>query len=117
MLRRDEYLSWLGERIQHLVNACDNPQYVTNVLVEDLFEAGLYPDVGHVPARDAGAYLVASNPGTQHCLDSWGVLPMPPAWEFGPTQEMPEAREEISADHYDPEDRLRSWAGLLSRLP
>ncbi|MGH8259923.1 MAG: hypothetical protein ACREUG_09550 [Steroidobacteraceae bacterium] len=117
MLRRDGYLSLLGARIQRIVNLCEDAQESTDTLVEDLFEAGLYPDVGHVPAGLAGAYLVSSNPGTRQRLDSWGVLPMPPAWSFGPTREMREAREETSADHDCPEDRLRSWAGLLSGLP
>lgn len=35
------------------------------------YAAGLYPDVGRVAAEDAGAYLVASNPGTRQRLDSW----------------------------------------------
>jgi hypothetical protein len=117
VLRRDGYLGLLGERIQRMVNACLDPQEVTDALAEDLFEAGLLPDTGHVPAARAGAFLVASNIGMAHRLASWGVLPMPPTWTFGPTQELRAARAEISADRYDPEDRLRSWAGLLSRLP
>lgn len=117
VLRRDDYLSLLGERIQRVVNLCEDPQEATDTLVEDLFAVGLYPDVAHVPAALAGAYLVASNRGTEQRLASWGALPMPPTWRFGPTQELRQAREEISADHYDPEDRLRCWAGLLSRLP
>lgn len=114
MLRREGYLSLLGERIQRVVNACENPQEITDALVEDLFEAGLYPDVGHVAAEDAGAYLVSSNPGARERLDSWGVLP---TWEAGPTLEMAAAREVLMGERYYPEDHLRSWAGWLSRLP
>lgn len=113
-LRRDAYLRLLGERIQCLVNACEDPQEATDTVVEDLFEAGLYPDVGHVAAEDAGAYLVSSNPGTRQRLDSWGVLPM---WEAGPTVEMAAAREVLSGERYYPEDHLRSWIGGLARLP
>ncbi len=113
-LRRDHYLSLLGERIQHLVNACEEPQEITDTLVEDLFAAGLYPDVGHVAAEDAGAYLVSSNPGTRQFLDTWGVLP---TWEAGPTCEVAAAREVLMGERYYPEDHLRSWAGWLSRFP
>lgn len=113
-LHRDDYLSLLGERVQCVVNACEDPQEITDALVEDLFEAGLYPDVGHVAASDAGAYLVASNPGTRERLDSWGVLP---TWEAGPTCEIAAAREVLIGERYCPEDTLRSWAGWLSRLP
>ncbi len=113
-LNRDSYLSVLGERIQCLVNACRDPQAIADTLVEDLFEAGLYPDLGHVAADDAGAYLVATNPGTRERLDSWGVLP---TWEVGPTYEMPTAREMLMGERCDAADSLRCWAGLLSRLP
>jgi len=113
-LRRDDYLSLLGDRIQRLVNSCEDPQEITDALVEDLFEAGLYPDIGHVAAEDAGAYLVSSNPGTRQRLDSWGVLP---ARESGPAHEMAAAREVLMGERYDPGDHLRSWVGLLSRLP
>lgn len=113
-LDRALYLSLLGQRIQCLVNACPDPQDTTDTLVEDLFDAGLYPDLGHVAAEDAGAYLVSSNPGTRERLDSWGVLPTP---QSGPTHEMPAAREVLMGERYDPEDHLRSWVGLLSRLP
>ena len=114
LLDRRLYLSLLGERVQCLVNACEDPQEATDTLVEDLWDAGLYPDVGHVPAAEAGAYLVSSNPGTRERLDSWGVLP---TWEAGPTHEMAAAREVLMGERCDPEDHLRSWAGLLSRLP
>jgi hypothetical protein len=113
-LRRDAYLSLLGERIQCVVNACEDPQEITDLLVEDLFEAGLYPDVGHVPAQEAGLCLVSTNPGTRQRLDSWGVLP---TREAGPTCEIPEAREVLMGERYYPEDHLRSWAGTLCRLP
>jgi hypothetical protein len=113
-LRRDRYLSLLGQRIQFLVDACPDPQDITDTLVEDLFEAGPYPDTGRVPAENAGAYLVSSNPGTRERLDSWGVLPTP---EAGPTCEMTAAREVLMGERYDPEDHLRSWVGLLGRLP
>ncbi|HEX5461376.1 MAG TPA: hypothetical protein VFX20_15535 [Steroidobacteraceae bacterium] len=114
MLCRDSYLSLLSERIQCLVNACPNPQDITDALVEDLFEAGVYPDLGHVASQDAGAYLVSSNPGIRQRLDSWGVLP---TGEAGPTHEMPAAREVLTSERYDIEDHLRSWAAWLGRLP
>jgi hypothetical protein len=113
-LDRSRYLFLLGERIQCLVNACPDPQDITDALIDDLFEAGLYPDTGHVAAEDAGAYLVSTNPGTRERLDSWGVLP---TWEAGPTHEMPAAREALMGERYDVEDHLRSWVGLLSSLP
>lgn len=113
-LDRAQYLSLLGERIQCLVNACPDPQGITDALVEDLFEAGLYPDSGHVTAEDAGAYLVSSNPGTRERLDSWGALP---TREAGPTCEMPAVREVLMGERYDPDDSLRCWAALLRRLP
>jgi len=112
-LRRDDYLSLLGERIQCLVNACEDPQEATDTLAEDLWDAGLYPDLGHVAAEHAGPYLVSSNPGTRQRLNSWGLLLTP---ENGPTREMPAAREVLMGDRYYPEDHLRSWAGWLSQL-
>lgn len=113
-LNRDLYLSVLGERIQCLVNACPDPQEITDRMVEDLWDAGLYPDTGHVPAAEAGAYLVSTNPGTRQRLDSWGALP---TLEAGPTMEMPAAREVLMGERYDPEDAIRGWTGILSRLP
>ena len=113
ILRRDLYLSLLGERIQGVVNACEDPQEITDAPVEDLFEAGLLPDVGHVAAKDAGAYLVSSNSGTRERLVSWGVLPTP---ETGMTCEMPAAREALMGERYDPVDSLQCWVALLTRL-
>lgn len=114
MLRRDGYLSLLGERIQRMVNASEDPQEATDALVQDLWEAGLCPDLGHVAAEEAGAYLVSTNPGTSQRLKSWGLLPTS---EAGPTYEIAEAREVLKGERHDPGDHLRTWAALLSRLP
>ncbi|MDB6102553.1 MAG: hypothetical protein JWO52_2552 [Gammaproteobacteria bacterium] len=112
-ITRDLYLMFLGERIQRLVNACQDPRQAVRDLVEDLFEAGLLPDVGHVPTQRAGAYLVSSNPGTEYRLSQWGVLPNASLLPW----EMPEAREVLNDERYDPESNLRSWAGLLRYAP
>lgn len=95
------------------MNACPDPKDAVRNLKEDLFEAGLLPDVGHVPTEEAGAYVVSSNPGTEERLSQWHVLPRGRQLP----QEMPEAREILNDEKYDPESSLRSWAGLLSRLP
>lgn len=113
-ITRNLYLMFLGERIQALVNGCDDPQDAADSMVQDLFEAGLLPDLGYVEASEAGAYLVSTNPGTRQRLNSWGVLP---TWEAGPTMEIPAAREVLMGERYDPEDAIRGWIGILSRLP
>ena len=113
-LARDDYLYYLAERIQRMINLCEDPEDATEALRQDLFDAGLYLDECGVPADDAGNRLIWSNDlGVGYRLSQWGLLPTGDAT----TREMPAAREEISADHYCPEDRLRSWAGSLSQLP
>lgn len=113
-LTRDDHLYFLGERIQRLINRCEDPREAAENLRQDLFEAGLYRDESRVPAAEAGNRLIWSNTlGVGYRLSQWGLLPT----RSSRTCEMRAAREEISADQDCPEDRLRSWAGLLSRLP
>jgi len=112
-ITRNLYLSFLGERIQALVNACPDPRAATIGLQKDLWDAGLYPDLGFIPTQEAGSSLVATNPGTRERLDSWGALPSGnPAPE-----EMPRAREALNEEKSDPLGSLHLWAALLRRLP
>lgn len=114
LLTGGDYLSFLADRIQRMVNLCEDPDEATEALRQDLFDAGLYLDECSVPADEASNRLIWSNDlGVGYRLSQWGLLPK----GDGMTHEMPAAREQISADHYCTEDRLRSWAGFLSRLP
>lgn len=113
-LARDNYLSLLADRIQRMINLCEDPEEATEALRQDLFDAGLYLDECRVPPDEAGNRLIWSNHlGVGYRLSQWGLLPK----GDGKTHETPAAREAISADHYCTEDRLRSWAAFLSQLP
>ncbi|MGH8226701.1 MAG: hypothetical protein ACREU3_02160 [Steroidobacteraceae bacterium] len=60
---------------------------------------------------------MTDDPGTWQRLRSWGILRSEPPYEFGPTMEQAQARNILSGERDDPEDHVRYWAGLLSRLP
>lgn len=113
VLELDLYLSLLGDRIQNMVDRSQDPQEAANDLLRDLWQADLYGEPGTIDPREAGNRLITSNPGVEYRLSQWHLLPNP---QDLPT-ELKVAREQISADRYDPASRLRSWAAALSRLP
>ena len=110
VMDRDIYLLLLGERVQRMVDAAEDPDEARDQLHRHLFEYGLMPDLGHCPIEEAGNQLVWSNPAVGEKLGDLGVLRGLPQVKV---VEMTQAREVINQDLEEPMDQLAIWVSDL----
>lgn len=110
VMDRDIYLLLLGERVQRMVDAAEDPDEARDQLHRHLFEYGLMPDLGHCPTEEAGNRLVWSNPAVGEKLGDLGVLRGLPQVKV---VEMTQAREVINQDLEEPMDQLAIWVSDL----
>jgi hypothetical protein len=114
-LDRNTYLCLVGERIQRIVDAAEDPVEATHELEKSLFEYGLGPDLS-CPPENAGNWLVWSNPGVEEYLANKGLLE---GLRNKKPKEMAVAREVIEGDaeNDDAIGWLQMWAWRLSQIP
>jgi hypothetical protein len=107
---RQAYLSLLGDRIQRMVDASDDPSEAAEEFENALIEQGLWIEDGPIPTDEVGNRLVWSNPAVHEKLESIGLLSN---LKGKKPQEMSSARQQIDEDKASPRSRLLDWAGLL----
>jgi hypothetical protein len=114
-LDRNIYLCLVGERIQRIVDAAEDPVEATHELEKSLFEYGLGPDLS-CPPENAGNWLVWSNPGVEERFANKGLLE---DLRNKKPKEMAVAREVIEGDaeNDDAIGRLQMWVWRLSGMP
>jgi hypothetical protein len=110
-LDRQTYLTLLASRVQQLVSRAQDPQSLTNELVDQMVEDNLLHDPGSIKWQAAGPSLVSSNPQVEQRLRDLGLLNL---LKFAKPQEMTEARQVINEDLQSPESRLLDWASALA---
>jgi hypothetical protein len=106
------YVSLVGDRIQSLVDQCDDPADAARQFNRTLWDACLW-DGGYVPPHEVGNSLVWSNGGVREYLARAGLLQN--LRDIAPF-EMAPARARIEADRMDPFARLMNWASALKIL-
>ena|ERR1700722_8577362 len=117
-LDRDLYMSFLGDRIQEMVDTAPDPGEAVSALQEAMFSSGLVGDVGHCPTHEAGNRLVWSNPAVEEQLSILGVFERLREVK-SPLIENLLAHEVFMSQKENPVDNLTVWAwhigGRLAR--
>ena len=108
-LDRDLYMSFLGDRIQEMVDTAPDPEEAVAALQEAMFCCGLVSDVGHCPTDEAGNRLVAGNPAVEEQLSILGVFQSLREVKH-PLIENLLAHEVFSSQKENPVDNLTTWA-------
>jgi hypothetical protein len=107
---RQAYLSLLGDRIQRMVDAADDPSEAAEEFESALIEQGLWIAGGRIPTEEVGNRLVWSNPAVHESLEARGLLRN---LKGAKVRELKSARTQVEADADSPHSRLLDWAGLL----
>jgi hypothetical protein len=113
---RPLYLSFLGDRIQAMVEASPNPRNISVMFQEEFARSGLVREVGHCPLHEVGLRLVASNPSVWEKLDSLGVFKAIRHLKRAPPTDNLAARRSLLADKDSPADSLLQWASLMGAV-
>lgn len=108
-LDRDLYLSFLGDRIQEMVDTAPDPEEAVSALQEAMFSNGLVSEVGHCPMEEAGNRLVWSNPAVEEQLSNLGVFQSLREIKH-PLIENLLAHEVFVSQKENPVDNLSMWA-------
>lgn len=113
---RPLYLSFLGDRMQAMVDASFNPHQAVQDFQDEMYRTGLVRDLGNIPLHEAGARLVASNPSVWEKLDSLGVFRAIKSQRKAPATDNLAARRSLQADKDSPADSLTRWASLMGAV-
>ena len=108
-LDRDLYMSFLGDRIQEMVDTAPDSEEAVTALQEAMFSSGLLSDVVHCPTDEAGNRLVWSNPAVQEQLSILGVFQRLREVKH-PLIENLMAHEVFMSQKDNPVDNLTMWA-------
>lgn len=109
VLDRDLYMSFLGDRIQEMVDTAPDPEEAVSALQEAMFSSGLVSEVGHCPTDEAGNRLVCSNPAVEERLSILGVFQSLREVKR-PLIENLLAHEVFLSQEENPVDNLTMWA-------
>ncbi len=115
---RDIYNSFLGDRIQALINLSDDPEHSAWTLTEALHDAGMWSYASYGPMDEIGNNLVVSNPHVWEALTNLRVYDS--VW---PPRKIPFAdslivRRELQGESSacdDPEGMLQMWVEGLKK--
>ena len=113
---RRTYLSYLGDRIQTMVQSSQDPQEAVKALQEELYRTGLVREVGYCPTDEAGQRLVTDNPSIEDKVDNLGAFKsLESNPRAAPTDNL-EARKAMKADQTAPQDSLLNWATQMGAV-
>ena len=73
-LDRDLYMSFLGDRIQEMVDAAPDPEEAVAAFQEAMFSEGLLSEVVHCPTDDAGNTLYGATQQLLNSYRTWGFF-------------------------------------------
>lgn len=98
-LDQASYLSYLGNRVQAMVDAEPNPEQAVRRLIRGMDQAGLQPQ-GPEDVEDAGNFLVSSNPLIPDYLTLMGVYLDTPVTVSGENPDAEKAYKEVTLDEW-----------------
>jgi hypothetical protein len=110
------YLSFLGDRVQSMVDAWPEPAELVWQLQEEMFRTGLVREIGYCPSDQAGSRLIEGNPNVEEKLSQLGVFRALSHGKNVPTTDDLAARRALQAEKEDPADGLLMWASQIAAV-
>jgi hypothetical protein len=108
-LDRDLYMSFLGDRIEEMVDTAPDPEEAVAEFQEAMFNEGLLSELVHCPTDGAGNHLVWSNPAVAEQLSNLGVFQSLNQIKY-PLIENIRAHQVFKYQKENPGDNLSMWA-------
>ena len=117
MIDRYLYVNFLGDRIQRMVDASEDPREAVARLQEKMYRTGLVMDAGHCPTDKAGNYLIWNNPAVEEKLCNLRVFQSIGKERRVPSTDNLTVRRELEAEKHSPMDGLLSWVHSMGAVP
>jgi hypothetical protein len=112
---RQSYMTWLGYRVQAMIDSSPDPRQAVTSLQEEFYRTGLVRETGNCPTEEAGDTLVAQNPSVKEKVDNlMGLKPWPTRT---PAVDSLAARNALAAEKSSPMDGLLNWATWMGQAP
>lgn len=113
---RQTYLSYLGHRVQRMVNKSPDPKAAVKALQTEMFRTGLVRETGYCPMNEAGSRLVTYNPTAYEKVSNLGAFKSLASKPQAAATDSLEARNAMSPDCDSPQDSLLNWATQMGAV-